>query len=119
MSLNFMTSAAQILFELPERVAPHRVELGDLKRKWIDEAALKVAELAEAGKLPEPNWSSDDLHTLLTQQPSELNWWGCLMAKLKNEGKIVRTGSKPSTRESRNGAWIGAYKWNREEAKAA
>lgn len=107
-----MTStAAQILFELPERVPPHRVDLGDLKRKWIDEAALKVAELAEAGKLPEPDWSSDDLHTLLTKQPEQLNWWGCLMAKLKNEGKIIRTGSKPSSRPEANGRWIASWKY--------
>lgn len=107
--MNFATE--QILLVLPERVPPHRVELGDLKRKWIDEAALKVAELAEAGKLPEPDWSSDDLHTLLTKQPEQLNWWGCLIAKLRNQRMIKRTGSKPSTRDTRNGAWIGTYKW--------
>jgi len=92
--------------------AIHQLELSDLKRDWIEEAALLVKGLAERGQLPDL-FSSDDLHVLLPNKPKDGNWWGCLMAKLRNEGKIIRTGSKPSTRESRNGAWIGAYRWRR------
>jgi hypothetical protein len=88
---------------------PHQLELSDLKRDWIERTVAEVLGLAEAGKLVEV-WSTDDLHALVAEAPYEVNWWGCLAAKMRNKGLIIRTGSIPSKRPEANGRWIATWK---------
>ena len=88
-----------------------QLELAELKRDWIERTVEVVQGLARAGALPQPDWSSDELHALVAEQPAQVNWWGCLVAKLRNKRLIYRTGSKPSSRPEANGRWVGTWKF--------
>lgn len=82
----------------------HQLELTDLKVDWCARMASRVIETMRGRE-----FTSDDLHGLL-ETPAHDNWFGVLMAQLRNSGKIERTGSKPSTRPERNGGWVGVWK---------
>lgn len=75
-----------------------------LKREWIDRVALAVLR-----NMNNENFTVDDLHGLFAD-PEHDNWWGALLAKLKNEGKIERVGYKPSNRPERNGGVIAIWR---------
>ena len=79
-----------------------QLELADLKRDWVEESAARFPALS----LPAV-WSADDLHGLLPQ-PQERNWFGVLLASLKNRALIEKVGYKPSTRPEANGRGIAA-----------
>ncbi len=82
----------------------HQLELADLKRDWVEESTTRFPALA----LPAV-WSTDDLHGLLPR-PQEQNWFGVLMAALRNRGLIVKAGYKPSTRPEANGRVIALWR---------
>ena len=86
-------------------MSAHQLELEGLKRDWLDEVAPRVAVLAPG--LGE--FTADDLHGKLPP-PQEFNWWGVLLAKLKNVGAIVRVGYKPSTRPQANGRVVSVWR---------
>lgn len=82
----------------------HQLELAELKRDWVQESSASFAALT----LPAV-WSADDLHGLLPE-PQERNWFGVLMAALKNRGLIEKAGYKPSTRPEANGRVIALWR---------
>lgn len=76
--------------------------LSTLKRDWIDKAAAAVLSKPSGTR-----FTSDDLHDWLPQ-PEVDNWFGCVMARLRNEGHIRRplVYPQPSRRPERNGAVV-------------
>lgn len=82
-----------------------QLELAALKRDWIEDAAPRVATL-----LPTlGTFTADDLRGLLPEPPTP-NWFGCLIARLRNTGLIQEAGRVKSTRPERNGAKISAWR---------
>jgi hypothetical protein len=55
------------------------------------------------------DFCADDLHEVL-DPPAHDNWFGVLMATLRNTGKIERVGYKPSERKERNGGAISVWR---------
>lgn len=83
----------------------HTLELATLKRDWVEESATQLALL-----LPQlGDFSTDELHPVLPK-PDHNNWYGVLMAKLKNEGLIERVNAKPSNRPEANGRLISVWR---------
>ena len=81
-----------------------QLELSELKRVWIDDAANAIIFC----RIPGVRFSVETLHKHLDEPPHP-NWWGCLVAKLRCSGKIKEVGRIKSTRPERNGAKIGLY----------
>lgn len=81
-----------------------QLELAELKRAWIDEAEATFDRIK--GTLG--RFTADRLHAVLTAPPHE-NWIGCLVARLRNTGKIRECGRVKSTRPERNGAKISVW----------
>jgi hypothetical protein len=82
-----------------------QLELSAIKRDWIQSAAPEV--LRYAGTVAE--FTTDDLRGVVPE-PECRNWWGCVLAALKNEGRIVETGRRPSKRPEANGRKISAWR---------
>lgn len=78
-------------------------QLNLLWRDWIEENTPCVLSTM-AGK----QFTSDDLHKTLGAPPQQ-NWWGVLLARLKNKGLVRRVGYKPSERTERNGGVIAVW----------
>lgn len=81
-----------------------KLELTSLKIEWCSRMAERVLETMR-GK----EFTSDDLHAIV-EPPAHDNWFGVLMAQLKNSGRIERTGYKPSSRPERNGGVVRVWK---------
>lgn len=83
----------------------HQLELTDIKRDWIEDAFQSLLPM-----LPSlGEFTSDDLHGRLPE-PSNVNYFGCLMAKLRNEGLIERVNARPSKRPESNGRLISVWR---------
>lgn len=84
--------------------APIQLELGALKRDWVEEAETTLRPaLKGLGR-----FSSDDLHSMLVK-PTERNWFGVLLASLKNKGLIRRVDVTASRRPEANGRLISVW----------
>lgn len=81
-----------------------QLELSSLKIAWCSRMASRVIETMRGRE-----FTSDDLHAIL-EAPAHDNWFGVLMAQLRNSGKIERTGYKPSARPERNGGVVRVWK---------
>ena len=77
-----------------------QLELAGLKRVWIDDAVISFARF-----YPGHRFTADELHSTLPT-PDHDGWWGCLVAKLRCNGRIREIGRVKSTRPERNGAKI-------------
>jgi len=86
-------------------VSTHQLELSDLKIAWCSRMASRVLESMRGRE-----FTSDDLHDLLPDQPESPNWFGVAMAQLRNSGLIERTGYKPSDRPARNGGIVSVWR---------
>lgn len=82
----------------------HQLELSTLERKWIDASAATVLQLMRGAE-----FTSDDLHSVL-EPPAHDGWWGALMARLRNTGKIERVGYRASERPERNGGVVRVWR---------
>jgi len=81
-----------------------QLELTALKRDWCDRMFPRVLD-AMRGR----EFSSDDLHPLL-EKPEHDNWFGVLLAKLKNSGCVELVGYRPSARPERNGGIVRIWR---------
>jgi len=82
-----------------------QLELSGLRREWIEDAAPRVVTL-----LPSlGTFTADDLRGRIPEPPQP-NWFGCLIARLRNTGLIQEAGRVKSTRPERNGAKISAWR---------
>ena len=82
-----------------------QLELAALRRDWIDENAPRIVAL-----LPTlGTFTADDLRGKIPDPPQP-NWFGCLIARLRNTGLIQEAGRVKSTRPERNGAKISAWR---------
>jgi hypothetical protein len=81
-----------------------QLELKAIKRAWLDDAAWQIdALLPKLGR-----FSTDDIHPLLPK-PEHENWYGILMAQLKNKGLIRRVDATASKRPEANGRLISVW----------
>ncbi len=85
----------------------HQLELTQLKRSWIEDALLVIVR-ASSAMLPEV-FSTDDIHAILPE-PAHPNWYGVLLAKLKNIGVVERFGDRPSKRPQANGRRVAVWR---------
>lgn len=81
-----------------------QLELTQIKRDWCDRMASRVLS-AMAGR----DFCADDLHPIL-EAPEHDNWFGVLLAQLKNSGRIERVGYRPSARPERNGGLVRVWR---------
>lgn len=79
-----------------------QLELCELKRAWIDDAAdlLSRTLLARGNQI-----TAETMRKYVIAPPHD-NWFGCLVAKLRCTGKIKEIGRVKSNRPERNGAKI-------------
>ena len=54
------------------------------------------------------DFTTDNLHRLLDDPPHS-NWFGVLMARMKNKGLIRRKGYQPSARPEANGRPVAIW----------
>ena len=80
------------------------LQLSLLKREWADSAEPVILE-----KMRGTIFTTDDLHSLLPT-PDHPNWFGILMASLKNKGLVERVGYQPSRRPESNGRAIAVWR---------
>lgn len=78
------------------------IQLDLLKRDWCEQMEIIVSGIRG-------EFTSDDLHPLL-EKPEHQNWFGVLLARMKNKGLIQRLGYRASKRPERNGAVIAVWK---------
>ena len=86
-----------------------QLELATLKRDWIEAVLPEVRGIIAS--LDE--FTSDDLHERSGTKPEHVNWWGVLLAKLKNEGWIERINARPSRRPEANGRLVSVWRLKR------
>lgn len=79
-------------------------QLDLLQRDWCDNAEPIVAE-----RMRGHQFTSDELHEIFIA-PENGNWWGVLMARMKNKGMVERIGYQPSRRPEANGRPIAIWK---------
>lgn len=81
-----------------------QLELKAVKRDWIDESICFLRFV-----LPQMRtFSSDDLHDILNP-PQHQNWFGVLLAAMKNKGMIRRVNAVASKRPEANGRLISVW----------
>ena len=80
------------------------IQLDLLKRDWCERMESSVLALM-AGR----PFTSDDLHPWL-DAPEHCNWYGVLMARMKNKGLAERIGYRPSKRPEANGRPIAIWR---------
>ena len=83
-------------------------QLSLLDRAWVNEQAPVV--LARVGGC---EFSTDDVHGLVTEQPANRKLYGVLFAKLKAEKWIERVGYRPSQRPEANGRVVAVWRVRR------
>lgn len=81
------------------------VQLDLLERDWIYDSSVLALE-AMTGK---EYFTSDDLHECIPA-PSNLNWWGALIASMRSKGMIHRVGYGPSKRPEANGRVVALWR---------
>ena len=80
-------------------------QLNLLQRDWCE-------QMEEHVKIIFGRWNtftSDDLHKSI-EEPHHHNWYGVLMARMKNKGLVERVGYQPSKRPEANGRPIAIWK---------
>ena len=82
----------------------HQLELSELQRDWVADAAMAFPGFFTRSQ----RFTTDDLHPLLPK-PENHNWFGVLMAKLKNQGRIKRVSAVASTRPEANGRLLSLW----------
>lgn len=81
-------------------------QLDLLQRSWIETSQSELLRLLNRGQ----EFAADDLHRWLTP-PEHVNWWGCLMARLRASGLYQPTGqSRKSSRPSANGRKVPVWR---------
>jgi hypothetical protein len=80
-----------------------QLELSELKRDWIDDAEKDFFN--NRSILP-AQFTSEHVLSMSLISPPHPNWVGCLMARLRNTGRIREVGRVRSSRPERNGAKI-------------
>ncbi len=88
---------------LPPPISDAAVQLDLLQRDWC-ERMEGIVLLTMRGR----TFTSDDLHGVL-DTPEHPNWWGVLLARMKNKGLVQRIGYQPSTRKAANGRPIALW----------
>ena len=83
----------------------HQLELSVLQRDWIEDAIPVVLDHVRGLT----SFTSDDLHPILPPAP-HLQWYGILVAKLRNQGYLEKLGYRPSKRPECNGRPIVVWK---------
>ena len=79
-------------------------QLDLLQRDWCDRSeSVVLAQMA--GRM----FTTDDLHPVL-DAPEHQNWWGVLLARLKNKGRVERAGYQPSRRPEANGRPVAVWR---------
>jgi len=78
-----------------------QLELADLKRAWIDDAADYIVRHFPAGR----ELTAETIHKIYRPAPHP-NWYGCLLAKLRCMGRVKEVGRVKSLRPERNGAKV-------------
>lgn len=72
---------------------------------WV-RAQAPVVLAAMAGK----EFTADEIHKVVTEEPEQVNHYGALVAKLRCEGKIERIGYRPSQRVSANRRVVAVWR---------
>lgn len=80
-------------------------QLSLLQRDWVNDAIPVVLEQARDGR----PFTADKFHAFLPV-PEHNNWFGVLIAAMKNRGLIEKVGYVPSTRKERNGAVVASWR---------
>lgn len=81
-------------------------QLDLIKSDWIEETLPRVAMM-----LPTLGaFTTDILHERIKPEPTNRNWWGCLLAKMRNTGLVAKVGYKPSERPEANGRVIAIWR---------
>jgi len=83
-----------------------RLSLDLVKHTWLAQTAPVVPELMRGLA-----FTADDLHARLPA-PAHQNWWGVLLAQLKNAGVIRKAGYRPSGRPQANGRVVAVWLCN-------
>ncbi len=84
-----------------------QLELSTLKRDWIESAARVFSRMLLLEEIPK-SFTTDLLHESL-EAPLDPNWMGCLMAKLRNQGRVRVIGRVTSKRKEANGRKINVW----------
>lgn len=81
-------------------------QLDILQRSWLSDSQSELVQILKPGHL----FTSDNLHAWLTP-PEHVNWWGCLLAKLRSCGRYLPTGEyRKSARPSANGRKVPVWR---------
>jgi hypothetical protein len=94
-----------VVFAQGEFMNSRPTQLNLLQRDWVNDSIPVVVDFARSV----PQFTSDDLHGLLPE-PTEKNWFGVMLAVLKNTGRIQRVGYQPSERPEANGRPIAVWR---------
>jgi hypothetical protein len=82
-------------------------QLTDLKRRWCDDVRPLVTSICKTYV----EFTVDDLHTWQSvPAPAHPNWWGVLVAQMKNTGLITRIGYRPSKRPEANSRVVSVWR---------
>jgi len=79
-------------------------QLDLLKRDWCETATPIVLRMMRGMQ-----FTTDDVHGYVNP-PEHPNWFGVLMARMKNKHLIERIGYQPSTRPEANGRPIAIWR---------
>ena len=78
-------------------------QLNLLQRDWCDNAEPIVLRMMRGAA-----FTTDELHEHFIA-PEHGNWWGVLLARMKNKRLIKRVGYRPSIRPEANGRPIAIW----------
>lgn len=79
-------------------------QLSLLDREWATVHAPTVVS-AMAGR----DFTADDLHAILPT-PENRNYYGVLLARMKNKGMVRKVGYQPSLRPEANGRVVAVWR---------
>ena len=83
-------------------------QLDLLKRDWCERAEIAVMQHCRAVN---PIITTDAIRDYgLVDEPEHPNWWGVLLARMKNKRLIERIGYQPSRRKEANGRPIALWR---------
>lgn len=84
-----------------------QLELKAIKRQWVEESMCFLQlVMSDMGQ-----FTSDDLHVIL-HPPQHPNWFGILLAAMKNKGLIRRVNAIASKRPEANGRLVSVWEAN-------
>lgn len=81
------------------------LELTSTRNDWCSRVAPEVLRLMRGRS----EFSTDDLHGVI-EEPEHFNWFGILLAKLKNQGSVEAVGWKVSRRPEANGRKVTTWR---------